>query len=88
MIRKILDWAGYGGLVLLAAALILPFARPDWLRIRPWLVGVGSVLVVLSLLVYLRQARATISGRTARYGFNTALTILLLLGVVPPQCAA
>jgi ABC-type uncharacterized transport system involved in gliding motility auxiliary subunit len=82
MIRKILDWAGYGGLVLLAAALILPFARPDWLRLRPWLVGVGGALVVLSLLVYLRQARATLSGRTARYGLNTALMILFLLGII------
>jgi ABC-type uncharacterized transport system involved in gliding motility auxiliary subunit len=80
--RRLLDWAGYAGLVLLAAAVILPFARPDWLRVRPWLVGVGAALVVLSLLVYLKQARATLRGRTARYGLNTAIMILLLLGIV------
>jgi gliding motility-associatede transport system auxiliary component len=80
--RKLLEWAGYVGLAVLAAAVILPFARPDWLRVRPWLVGVGAVLVVLSLLVYLREARATLRGRTARYGLNTALMIVLLLGII------
>jgi ABC-type uncharacterized transport system involved in gliding motility auxiliary subunit len=80
--RRLLDWAGYVGLALLAAAVILPFARPDWLRVRPWLVGVGAALVVLSLLVYLKDARATLRGRTARYGLNTAIMILLLLGIV------
>jgi len=82
MTRKVLDWGGYVGLALLAAAVILPVARPDWLRIRPWLVGVGIALVVLSLLVHLRQARTTLSGRTARYRLNTALMILLLLEII------
>ena len=80
--RTLLDWAGYVGLALLATALMLPFVWPDWLRVRPWLVGVGVVLVALSLLVYLKEARATLRGRTARYGLNTALMILLLLGIV------
>lgn len=80
--RKLLDWAGYVGLALLAAAAILPFARPDWLRMRPWLAGVGAALVVLSLLAYVKEIRATLRGRMGRYGLNTAIMILLLLGIV------
>ena len=41
---------------------------------RPW--------SLLSLLVTWRTARATLRGRTARYGINTAVMILLLLGIV------
>jgi ABC-type uncharacterized transport system involved in gliding motility auxiliary subunit len=80
--RRLLDWAGYVGMALLVAALILPFVLPEWARARPWLVWVGVGLVALSLLVYLRGARATLRGRTARYGINTAVMILLLLGIV------
>src|ERR1700752_5206295 len=85
MMRKVLDWAGYVGLVVLVAALVLPylpFVRPEWLHLRSWLVGIGVALVVLSLLVHLRQARTALSGRTARYGLNTAIMILLLLGII------
>ena len=32
--------------------------------------------------MYLRDARATLRGRTARYGINSAVMILLLLGIV------
>jgi ABC-type uncharacterized transport system involved in gliding motility auxiliary subunit len=82
MMRRLLDWAGYVGIALLVAALIQPFALPNWVRLRPWFLWVGVALVVLSLAVYLKGARATLRGRTARYGMNTALMILLLLGIV------
>jgi ABC-type uncharacterized transport system involved in gliding motility auxiliary subunit len=84
MMRKLLDWAGYVGVALLAAAVILslPFARPDWGHVRLWLVWVGAGLVVLSLLVYLKEARATLGRRTTRYGLNAAVMIVLLLGIL------
>ena len=50
MIRKILDWAGYAGLAVLAAGAILPFARPDWAHYRGFLVLGGVLLVAASLL--------------------------------------
>ena len=82
--RRLLEWAGYVGLALLVAGAILsfPFAPRDWGRVRLWLVWTGVALVVLSLLVYLKEARATLRGRTARYGLNTAVMILLLVGIV------
>jgi ABC-type uncharacterized transport system involved in gliding motility auxiliary subunit len=82
MMRKILDWAGYAGLALLAAAALVPLVRPNWVAARPWLLGAGIALVVLSLFVYARQARAALGTRSARYGLNTALMIVLLLGII------
>jgi ABC-type uncharacterized transport system involved in gliding motility auxiliary subunit len=80
--RRALDWLGYVGIALLAAAVILPFARPEWLRARPWLIGAGIALVVVSLAVHYRTVRTVMGGRSARYGVNTAVMVLLLLGII------
>lgn len=80
--RRLLDWVGYAGVAVLAAAAVLPFARPGWMNARPWLVGIGVALVVVSLLVYARDARRLLGRRSARYGLNSALMILLLLGII------
>jgi ABC-type uncharacterized transport system involved in gliding motility auxiliary subunit len=81
-VKRILDWTGYAGLAVLAAAAILPLARPEWLPARPWLVGAGLVLVALSLLVHFGEIRRVMSRRTARYGLNTAIMVVLLLGII------
>lgn len=80
--KRWLDWAGYAGLALLAAAAVLPFARPAWGQARPWLLGAGVALVLISLAVYLRDARQLLGRRTARYGINAGVMILLLLGII------
>jgi ABC-type uncharacterized transport system involved in gliding motility auxiliary subunit len=80
--RRLLDWAGYVGIAVLAGAAILPFARPEWGRFRWWLVGAGVVLVVLSLLMHMTGVRQLFGRRTARYGLNTAVTILLVVGII------
>ncbi|MGH7323660.1 MAG: GldG family protein [Candidatus Rokuibacteriota bacterium] len=79
--KRALDWAGYVGIVLLVGAVLLPFARPEWTRVRWGLVIAGVVLVVLSLLVHLKMG-GLLSGRTARYGINTAVAVVLLLGII------
>jgi ABC-type uncharacterized transport system involved in gliding motility auxiliary subunit len=81
MIRKILDWAGYAGLAVLAAGAILPFARPDWAHYRGFLVLGGVLLVAASLLARIEDYRAFFGARTTRYGLNAAVMILLVLGV-------
>ncbi|HBH01962.1 MAG TPA: hypothetical protein DDZ42_08585 [Candidatus Rokubacteria bacterium] len=82
MIRRVLDWGGYVGLAVLAAAALLPFARPGWAQQRGWLLLVGLVLVAVSLIARVGELRGAVGGRTLRYGINTAVMIVLLLGVI------
>jgi ABC-type uncharacterized transport system involved in gliding motility auxiliary subunit len=82
MIKRLLDWAGYLGIAVLAAAALLPFLRPEWGRARGALVLAGVLLVLASLLGYVKDARSVLGGRTARYGLNTAVMVLLLLGII------
>jgi ABC-type uncharacterized transport system involved in gliding motility auxiliary subunit len=86
--RRILDWAGYVGLAALAALALLRWTRSPWLT-GPggtWLwwglLGVGLVLVLASLVVHLGGLRTTLRARSARYGINTAVMVLLLLGII------
>src|SRR2546428_13352812 len=79
--KRILDWLGYVGIALLVAAVMLPFWRPEWQRVRWALVIVGIVLVLASLLVYARTVSGAFGRRTARYGLNTAVMVVLLLAL-------
>jgi ABC-type uncharacterized transport system involved in gliding motility auxiliary subunit len=80
--HRVTDWLFYVGLAALAAAVIQPFALPN--RDRLWwaLVGLGIVLGVLSVVPRLGQARATMSGRTLRYGVNAAVVIVIVFGII------
>jgi ABC-type uncharacterized transport system involved in gliding motility auxiliary subunit len=82
-VRRALEWAGYAGLAVLAAAALLPFVgRPEWAQYRIWLVGAGIALVLLSLLAHVNEIRRFFGFRTARYGVNTAVMIVLVLGII------
>jgi ABC-type uncharacterized transport system involved in gliding motility auxiliary subunit len=86
--RRALDWAGYVGLAVLAALAILNWARSPLLTgpRGPWLwwglLIVGVVLVLASALLHLAEFRTVLRGRTARYGLNTGVMVLLLLGII------
>ena len=80
--RRAADLAFYVGLVALAAAVAQPFALPAQTRLWWPLVGAGVVLILLSLLPRVADARAALGQRTVRYGLNTAVMVLLVLGVI------
>jgi len=82
MIKRLLDWAGYLGVAVLAAAALLPFMRPEWGRARGWLVMAGVLLVLASLIGYVKDVRGVMGRRTTRYGLNTAVMVLLLVGII------
>jgi ABC-type uncharacterized transport system involved in gliding motility auxiliary subunit len=87
MIRRFLDWAGYLGIAVLAAAALLPFLPPKWTPAaanRVWwgLIIAGILLVLASFIGYIKDPRGVLGRRTTRYGFNTAIMVLLLLGII------
>jgi ABC-type uncharacterized transport system involved in gliding motility auxiliary subunit len=85
--KRALDWAGYVGLAGLAVLAILNWTRSPLLTgpRGPWLwwglLIAGVVLVVASAFVHLGDFRSVLRGRTARYGLNTAVMVVLLLGI-------
>ena len=80
MIKRLANWGGYVGLVVLAAAATLPFVRPELYRLRWTLVIAGVLLVLASLVARIEDFRGFVGRRTVRYGVNTAVALLLVLG--------
>jgi gliding motility-associatede transport system auxiliary component len=80
--RRFTDWAFYLGLVALAAAVLQPFALPQQARFWWPLVLAGAVLILLSTLPRLADARRAVGARTVRYGLNAVLAIVLVFGVI------
>jgi ABC-type uncharacterized transport system involved in gliding motility auxiliary subunit len=82
MIRRLLDWGFYVGIVLVLATWFLSYARPEWFTPNRWrtLVAVGAVLVVGSLLARVEDYRELFGRRSTRYGVNTAVAVALVLG--------
>ncbi|HSF03013.1 MAG TPA: Gldg family protein, partial [Solirubrobacterales bacterium] len=80
--KRLFDVAFYLGLAALAAAVAQPFALPAQTRLWWPLVIAGAALILLSLAPRLIEARASLGQRTVRYGLNTALAVLLVVGVI------
>jgi ABC-type uncharacterized transport system involved in gliding motility auxiliary subunit len=80
--QRLTDWAFYAGLVCLGAAVVQQFALPAHGRFWWPLVVAGIVLVLLSALPRLADARRAVGARTVRYGLNAALSIVLVIGVI------
>jgi ABC-type uncharacterized transport system involved in gliding motility auxiliary subunit len=90
MLRRLGDVAFWVGLILLAAAVVQGLgARFSWAVIGAqwgWLwwpfVIAGLALVLLSFLPLWRDPAATLGSRGARYGLNTLVAVLLVIGVI------
>jgi ABC-type uncharacterized transport system involved in gliding motility auxiliary subunit len=81
--KRVLGWVGYVGIAVLVAAVLLPFVgRPEWYDARWWLVGAGALLVIVSLLAHVDDLKGVFAHRSARYGLNTGVMVLLLLGII------
>jgi len=77
-----LDWAFYPGIAVLAAAVIQPFVLPQQSRLWWPLVLVGLALVAISLIPWAIGARSSLGARSVRYGFNTLVMVVLVLGII------
>ncbi|OLC17085.1 MAG: hypothetical protein AUH29_03290 [Candidatus Rokubacteria bacterium 13_1_40CM_69_27] len=86
--KRLLDWAGYVGIAALVAWALLTWTRspllsgPRGMWLAWGLLVAGVVLVLTYVGTHLDDFRATLGGRTARYGLNTAVMVLLLLGII------
>jgi len=89
-VRRVVDYAFYVGIVLLAAAVAQSFgrrfqwsfisARWDWLW---WLfVIAGVILTAVSFIPGLRTGERPLNRRSVQYGLNTVVVVLLVLGIV------
>ena len=90
MPRRLAEGAFWVGLALLAAAVVQGLgARFNWAVIgaqwsRFWwpLVIAGVVLLLLSFLPQWRDPRAALTTRTVRYGLNSLVAVLLVIGLI------
>jgi ABC-type uncharacterized transport system involved in gliding motility auxiliary subunit len=81
-VKRFGDWAQYAGIAVLAAAVLLPFALPSQAQYRWSLVIAGVLLVLASFLMRAGDYRAIVTRRSTRYGVNTVVMVLLVLGVI------
>jgi ABC-type uncharacterized transport system involved in gliding motility auxiliary subunit len=70
------------GYAIIAAALISYSIRSIWSPYQTIAVVLGAVLVVASTAVKFRDIRTTLGGRSAKFGINSATSVLLLLGIL------
>jgi ABC-type uncharacterized transport system involved in gliding motility auxiliary subunit len=90
MPRRLGEIAFWAGLILLAAAVVQGLgARFNWTVVgaqwsRFWwpLVIAGVALVLLSFLPQWRNPRATLGARSVRYGVNSVVAAVLVIGVI------
>lgn len=75
--RRFGDWLLYLGGLALVAGLALPFARPQWSAARPWVLVAAAALLLAGVLWRLDYGR-----RVTRYGLNSAVMVILLVGVI------
>lgn len=86
--KRILDWAGYVGIAALAALVLIRWTRPavfdgPYGGLIWWgLLTGGVVLVLASAAVHAPGLGGMFGRRSTRYGFNAAITIALLLGII------
>ena len=79
--KRILGLLGWAGVVLVLAALVLRFTRPD-LNIHPKLALAGLVVTAVYTLSQWRDIVRSFKGRGVKYGSVTAGSVALVLGIL------
>ncbi|MBI4240900.1 MAG: GldG family protein [Candidatus Rokubacteria bacterium] len=80
--KQLGQWAALVGLVLLVAAGGLTIGRPEWEKLRAALALAGALCLLGALYAGFGEVRAFFARRSARYGVNALVMILLLLGII------
>jgi ABC-type uncharacterized transport system involved in gliding motility auxiliary subunit len=78
-ILSILSWVG---VVLVLAALVVRFTKPEWDQYATWGAYAGLTLVILYTLGQWREIAAFFRRRNARYGTIAAVSVIVVLGIL------
>jgi ABC-type uncharacterized transport system involved in gliding motility auxiliary subunit len=81
-VKEQLKKADVLGLLIIAAALISYSVRSIWSTYQTIAVIAGGLLVVVSLAVKLPDIRRGLGRRSARFGINSAASVVLFLGIL------
>src|SRR2546427_5139872 len=80
--REQLKKADLLGLAIIAAAVISYSVRSIWSVYQTVAVVLGGLLVVVSLALKTDDIRRSLGRRSARFGINSAASVLFLLGIL------
>jgi ABC-type uncharacterized transport system involved in gliding motility auxiliary subunit len=82
MMKKFLKSFWWIGLALLAFELFLYLARAKW-DVVDWIIlGAGAAWLIVSVIVNFSSLREKVITRSARYGLNMFLMIVIVLGII------
>ncbi len=70
------------GLVLMASALISYFIRKTWTNYQTGVIVAGAILLVISLVLKSNEIREGMGRRSTKFGINSAVSVLLLFGIL------
>ena len=70
------------GLVLIASALISYFIRKTWTNYQTGVIVAGAILLVISLVLKSNEIREGMGRRSTKFGINSAVSVLLVIGVL------
>src|SRR5262245_685516 len=68
--------------LLIIAALALKMTKPEWQLYSNIAAGVGVLFFLVSLYFERKELKTFFTARSTRYGFNSFVMILLVLGIV------
>src|SRR5262245_40071915 len=80
--RQQLKKADILGLAIIAAAVISYSVRSIWSTYQTIAVVLGGVLIIASLAIKSHEIRTGLGRRSARFGINSAASVVLLIGIL------
>src|SRR5262245_4150426 len=80
--RRFIDFLTPAGVILALGATAWSWSgRPLTGGLRPWLIG-AVALVLLHVILRWEDVASALGGRSAKYGANTAVAVLVVLGIL------
>jgi ABC-type uncharacterized transport system involved in gliding motility auxiliary subunit len=81
MLKKLVGAIGWVGTVLVFAAVAIRFVRPEWIQYAQWGAWAGLLCILIYMAGQWRDVVSFYSGRGARYGTLSIVSILVALGI-------